>query len=959
MAIWSPLLTKSNSQLIKKALYFLLFSIAHLMTIVAIMYAFWPIAKWYLNYRPVWGVDFFLLNTLTHLLSENLVWPPASWNYGWFAGFPMFFYPFLHVYIGVIFNHFFDLVVGTQLWMLASTALLVIGSYFLFFTVSRNFILSGVLAMATAYSSGVYQTLTWAGSLPSYATQAALPWSLGFLVLFLRTGKTRFLFACSLVAGVSFFGHPLTFVIYIVPAAMILIFTRFSQGLALYQKIKISFIFLTLSIVIALPIFGPTFGSAIKNAFKPSYSQNALSTTDSAAAVDIGAVTFNKLQPVRMITDNHIAPFMLAALSAGLFLASILLARRLLPILDSLPYVLVAAYFAFYVWLFGQGISIYHGGWYRLFWHVPIWIGMVASALWYESFVNFAHVVKTKFLRLILNLGASLAVLAIGGSLLYAFNFGTTITQIIYRSQVSSAHPDAINLKITDNERQELKHRLVPFWLNGDETNWRLYDGDQTVNIWWNSLFKMPLARGYLDPPITNDKRGFIFLLDTGLSESDGEAQLVQAFNYPLEVAISNVLFLVDWNAVLYFEGGHVGGSYTPVPRHLEEILVSRQETLEFNDLRYTKRPVTLSFYQFKDDLVSPILSGTNASSVGIFASDGGYETVVRAIAERDNLNSQRVIPLKLGRVVDDYNLATLAQFDALYLYDWDYKSDAKVYKLLTSFVQSGKKVFVETGVEVKASSGQLPEFFPVKSVERKGQGKEWGLESSRDPLTANVDVNQFSPPVFDDDEWKLSFSEEKDLRAGAEIVLKNHGKVVMARHKLGSGEIIWSGLNFAYHLSRDHNPEEAKFFVNILGSLVDLSKKQVPSYQVTFENANNRLIEVQGARGILFKEMVYDGWTARVIKSDNNKTGGAEIFKAGPADPGFMYIPISEGKQMVRLSYGGSLGDKVLISVSILAVILLVDEVVLGGLLLGRLRKIVFGHVSKKVRGWWQKENE
>lgn len=943
---------------IKQILFNLILSIVHIAAVGVLFWAFLPIAKWYLSYRPLWGVDYFLLVSLSSLVKSHLVAPYALWNYAWFSGIPIFTYPILHSYIVNLLTGQFGLVYSVGLWMMVSTFIFITGAYFLFFAISKNIILAAILAVATAYSAGVYQTLTWAGSMPSYATQAAFPWVLAFLVWYLKGGNQRFLLASSLIAGVSVWGHPLVFIIYVIPAALILIITRFDKGLAILPKVKAVSLFLMISILVALPLFYTTFKSSLKSTFKPTYTHGALSTTSTTPTeLEIGIANFNKAQVKRAISDNNFAPFVLLGLTASIYILGLAVGRKIASVLEVLPYFLIAAYFAFYIWLFGQGISIFHGGWYRLYWSVPIWVGMLVSVLWREALRNFFETVKSRSLQAVLLVGYTLAVLAIGVTFLIIEPAGLAIVKIVYRSQVSSAHPDILNLKVSDSDRLQLKTRLVPSWINGDETNWRLYSADQLVNIWWQSLFKMPLARGYIDPG--DLQKGYVFWLDSALSETEGEPQLVKNFGYPLETVISNALFLIDWYAIGYFEGGHESSSFTPVPKYLEDILVKKKEVLDFNDFRYSSRPLTLNYYELKEEITSPVLSATNVSTLGIFATDSGYETVIRAISEKDNLNSQKIIPIKLGKMIDNYDLKTLKDLDALYLYDYDYKKKDKAYKVLTGYVQSGKKVFVDTGVEVKESEGDLPEFFPVKKVERRGMGKTWAFEAASQSFAKDVDFEKFAPPVFDDDEWKLSYADETALGGGASPILKNHGKVVMASRAIGSGEVIWSGLNFAYHVSRNHNLEEAKFFVNILSSVVDLSKKPQPGFSVDFKNANSRTISQEGAKGILFKEMAYGGWSASLVEGDNGKRGKLKIFKAGPAYPGYMYIPTTGGKNVVTLKFSGSLQDKLLTWVSIIVLLFVLDEAALGGLVLGRLRRLAFKLVSFKLGRWWQKEDE
>ncbi len=622
-----------------------------------------------------------------------------------------------------------------------------------------------------------------------------------------------------------------------------------------------------------------------------------------------------------------------------------------------MPFLILVGYFAFYLWIFGEGISIYHGGWYRVFWPIPVWVGILGSVLWGNSYINLTKYLLSAHAKFTYLFFSSI-ILAVFGIMLYTLvPTSRTIAQTVFRSQASSAYPDMLNVRVKDAERAEIKRKIVPGWLNGDDTNFRIYYGDQMVNLWWNSLFKMPLARGYIDPPLTSEKRGYLFLLDTALSETEGEAQMVKAFNYPIETAISNALFLIDWNAIRYFEGGHVSGSFTPMPRYLEDLIVSKKESVDLNAYKYTKRPVTFNFYEIKGELTSPILASVNTSALGIFASENGYETVVRSIAERNNLNSQKIVPVNLGRTIDSISLSDLKNFDALYLYDYSYKNDGKAFKMLTDYVRAGKKIILDTGVESKQSEGELPELFPVKRAERRGQGKEWDLQNTQGILGQNVDFSKFAPPVFDGDEWKISYANPDDLRSGANIFLTNHGKIIGAKQKMGSGEVIWVGMNLAYHLSRNHVGDEAIFFQNILSDAVDLNQKAGGQFQAKFVNSNRREIITSGSKAILFKEQAYAGWHANF--EQNGKSSKLKIYKAGPAYPGYMYIPLTTaGDAKVVLVYSGSKLAQILVAVSIITALIIFEEFFFFGKTLGAGRRFAWKHAKRGVGKWWERED-
>lgn len=932
----------------------------HILAFFAILYAFWPIARWYIDFRPLWGVDFHLSLSIASLIREHPVFPYALWNYAGFSGWPQYLYPSLSAYFISFLSHFYDLVMSAQLMVMASSFLFILGAYFLFFSISKNIVLAAALAIFVGFCGGVYQVLTWAGSLPSYSAQAAYPWTLGFLVVYLRTKNLRYLLSSALIGGISIWIHPLVFIVYILPSFCIITAFTFLKKLPLFLKLKTFVIFLLISLTIGLPQFYLAIGPALKSPVQTNSGENALSTTKAEfTQTDMDIANFNRAQVERLVTDNYDAIFYFLAFCALLFALASVSAIRLGGIFEILPFGLLVTYYVFYIWLFGEGISIYHGGWYRLFWSVPIWVGAFASALWFSAFIALKKVIKTDILKLIFVLGSGAIVLVF----FYFFYLGAwnmTVLSIIYRSEVSSAYPDALNLKVTKQEREELKKRLIPSWINGDETNWRLYDGDQTVNIWWNNMFKMPLARGYIDTPIGVKHRGFSFLLDSGLSQEGDVPQLSEEFGFPEEAAVSTSLFLIDWNAIKYYEGPHVSVVYKPLPTYLKDLLVKRNEILTFDDLRYTKRPLSLDYSEIKDEMTSPILAGTNAPTVGIFATEEGYEIVNRALSERGNLNSQVLIPINLGRKIDEYKIDEILDFDALYLHDYSYDNQGRAFKILRRFLEDGKKIYIDTGTEVVETNGELPDdIFPVSKVTRKGQGKEWGLESPDKYLTFDVDLEKFSPPVFDDADWSISYAESGDLKTGARVILTNYDKPVMASLKVGNGELIWGGFNMAYHILRNHNLEEAKLFDNVLSQLVSLDRKSLPPGKVEYINPNERKITTL-AKGVLFKEQAYNGWRANVLKASGGIGEKLYIYKAGPTYPGFIYVRLPKHEQTtVKFTFAGSPRDKILVWFSIILAIMIFEEVVFKGLFFGRLRKLAWFHAKRKIGLWWQREDE
>jgi len=109
--------------------------------------------------------------------------------------------------------------------------------------------------------------------------------------------------------------------------------------------------------------------------------------------------------------------------------------------------------------------------------------------------------------------------------------------RLTFRSEFSSAFPGVLNLHPVDKEK------LIPGFMLPDDYQYRLYDSDATINIWFNSIYNRPLARGYFDPPIRQKERSYLFLTDSALSTDEGEPQLCSSFGFPEDLAYNNALF--------------------------------------------------------------------------------------------------------------------------------------------------------------------------------------------------------------------------------------------------------------------------------------------------------------------------------------------------------------------------------------------------------------------------------
>ena len=192
-------------------------------------------------------------------------------------------------------------------------------------------------------------------------------------------------------------------------------------------------------------------------------------------------------------------------------------------------------------------------------------------------------------------------------------------------------------------------------------------------------------------------------------------------------------------------------------------------------------------------------------------------------------------------------------------------------------------------------------------------------------------------------------------------IILKNHGIPVMISQTVGDGQVIWSGINLPYHAIRSHNVEEVRFFKNIIEKLLEGAAIEEPTYEAKFINPQKRQIVFHHATGVLFKEQSFPGWGAKI--GFGSPSQGLKIYKVGPANPGFMYVRVptkyAQKETTIAFTYSGSFTTWFLSIISFLIVVFLLEEILIGGRIIGRLRRLAWKRAHGRVKSWWGREDE
>ena len=950
--------------------------ILHAPAFFLIYYLWKPISEWYLSQVPALGVDLYLSATYVSYHLEGLRLPYNSFKDFWFGGYPLMSdMPQLPFYLMMPFAAIYGAPIGVQMFTMISLFFFIAASYFLFYVISKNHAVSLLLAILVLLSPNIYGSATWAGSIPYFASQIFFPLGLLFGTLYLRHPQLRYLAMVILVAGVGSLIHPLGILAFLVPSLfLVIIVGGFYSRLPVRKIIGHLVIF---NIGWLLAAFTVTYDYVLTSIARGAVPKVVLPTTvESAAtagAAEIAQFYSDQIKLIFSGTDEWI--FLVLALGFGFFLASFIFSKSKRDAILIIPFILIA------IWAYvhpainlGGVINLLRHDPYRAFWQFPVATGALAAAFWGFGFSTVSNRLSRNSLLGIFNLTFIILISGVFVFLAYAAvqeKRDRTIEIVEKNSELSSAFPEALSIELSPKEQEQLKKQLLPSFIDPKDQNKRLYTADQTVNLWWNTLFEMPLARGYVDPPIGLDVKGGFFWLDIAIANDS----LTRDFKVPEEIAFNNALFLIDWYAVNFFEGGRLGskgsspGPSTYLLNHSvfdkeEQVTtfgaVLRYQTASGKPELHRELPQYLRFFKVSDRYSSPIVVPTNATPILVFTNYSGYEDLLRILATK-NLNSKTVIPVFANKPIDSFRLDELKTFDGVILHQYQYKNKQKAFDLLEKYVAGGGKLFIDTGGEVgESKSDSLPEVFPIKTSVRKGFGKEWDFSITEDSLTREIDFSKFGPPIFAQDEWKLSTSKnEADLRPDSVILAKHKGKPLLVKRELGKGLIVWSGFNLFYHFNQYKVIDEANLFINILGNFANISEKEILSAKTSWVRPEKVKIELpQTPRGVLFKEQGYNGWKVRL------QPGGSQslpIYLAGPTYPGFMYVPLTpiDGPVSVEFTYHGTLKYWLVGIVNLASLLILLDVVILNGRVLGRFLVFIRGIVGKRVSFWWEKEEE
>ncbi|MFA5070489.1 MAG: hypothetical protein WC528_04385 [Patescibacteria group bacterium] len=503
-------------------------------------------------------------------------------------------------------------------------------------------------------------------------------------------------------------------------------------------------------------------------------------------------------------------------------------------------------------------------------------------------------------------------------------------------------------------EGEDYQHRFAPY---------DAYDA-----IWFNYAYKIPQERDY-------HAHGVLY--------PDWRYWFEQVVWKPKEFTMDEAKSAFDWFAIRWF-GDRAAVDEKAYANLVEKTANTLEDKLAAINSRYLKdkdfslvksdaNTVTTQNLSLEIEVKNPsqILAASNTPTILYIGGNEGYNPFFFNLTLH-NYNSQDIIPVKGEKYVDSYRLNDLKQFDAIFLYSYQYKNKENAYSLLKGYVEGGGNLIWEAWNSedaqvlqketnknnIQANKVSLPEPSPVSELSLTEISGEWDFQATSEPIFGQINFTKFSPPKYLSSPWKVAVpTQSSAVRNWAKVILSSQDHPVMISGQYGQGHILWTGFNFNYHITDTKNFEEAKLLISIIKSLVG-NKGESAMAEAKFINPDLREISLENpAKGVLFRESFYPNWRARL--SDGQKLA---VLYAGP---GLMYVPLPENLETglkVILYYDKSLTEKIGSVLSLVSLLIFLIYVLEGWLfkpILSRLSQKIFQKSTHNLKNWWAKDED
>lgn len=905
--------------MIVKKIIKIIFNLAlHILAIAALAWFFWPFFDISIRAFQLIGYDSSQFVYFVNLCRQSHPLPPAGWDHFWYEGTPK-------VLDNVFLPHYliqplvgkFGLALATKIFPLFWLGFFFLASYFLFYRLSKNQLISFALTLGLISSQSVYLPIYENGVVVSGIAQSIFPAVLLFLVLYTQTKSFRYLILAALSLAFQFYNHGgLALVFGFAPAVLFLVFSKIENEklFSLFRlKRLLSFTLITLGVgaLAILPqihdaMQGGLYSKAVggQASTKPEVFQFLIKNTHPALFIGLGLAILVGIIFWRKQKFGLLLPFIMILFYFLLFLTAIMLGKN--PV----------------------GDFLFPG---RIIWFFALTIGSISALLF--SPLTEPLFDKFKPWKVLL----PFIWIFVGGTILFVlmtnplqidkykpFARAFIPNKIEGDRELGASYKDVLKGVLGEIDQKDINYRI---WIHSGE------------KIIWNIVSDIPQVEGYFNYRTKYSGEWTAWFNATLVEE------VVKSQTIPQDMADKQALFLIDWFGAKYLYA-YPGEEFNLAPRFWQENDYVLRKSADEPPAVFTIKP----------EFTSGIIGGVKVPVIGFVGSEDGYNVFLRDLGML-NLNTHYLIPLRLGTSINNVSKDDLEKLDLLVLYGL--KSRGGDWGKILDFVKKGGSLFIETGGNSAFSQEveNLPEVFPMDKLNFGSLGKEWQVEKKEE--MAKVDFAKLEPLIYQGEPWKLSYIENPGvLRAGSNILLTQAGKPVVVERDLASGKVVWSGLNSWYRPweLKKNGMTEVEIINIILRRLFETPYTKPVEVEINREKPEK--VEVLGRdfSGVVFKEKNLPGWKAWVVSE--NKKKNLKIYGAGID---VMYVKMPKeflGKtNKVVFEYKGPLDYWIFFGISIFSLIIIIFEFISGGFLSKKLG--AWNKLGKNVKGWWEREDE
>jgi hypothetical protein len=329
-----------------------------------------------------------------------------------------------------------------------------------------------------------------------------------------------------------------------------------------------------------------------------------------------------------------------------------------------------------------------------------------------------------------------------------------------------------------------------------NETNFRFGADWDGATSWFNYKYTIPQVLGYYDINIAPRSYWNQLLIDT-VWKNEGELSLTN--------------YLIDWNAIKWIM---VGFPYYNYRKFLNEPnyykVISKVDT-----------PTMYTMYLFEYNNASPIVSATNAVTIGVLSDEEYYKNFFLLLS-LSSYNSKNIIPIRLEE--DKIYLRQWKDLDIILLHPNEQQlKDNMLWESLADYVREGGALIID-GNNIKAN-------YPIPSPIKESNVfltsiDKWNFTFIDKEVLKYVDILALPLSNF-------SFTTLDKIREGSRVLLENNGLPIIVEAQYNNGRVIWFGLDIVRTGWQEKSYSASQLLIKLIEQATRIQLKEMEKFQL------------------------------------------------------------------------------------------------------------------------------